>query len=92
MNRDDATRTHRAAVKLERLYHGYRATNRAIGMMIHRLEGSIATDEDMPDSEKRARLQQLTRRKALAQELDLAYAERIAQLEQRLAELRDWSE
>jgi hypothetical protein len=91
MTRDEATRTHRAAVKLQRLYHAYRATNRAIGMVIHRIEGTIATDPDMSNAEKGARLQQLTRRKALAQEQDLAFAERIDPLERRLAELRDWS-
>jgi hypothetical protein len=91
MTRDEATRTHRAAVKLQRLYHAYRATNRAIGMVIHRIEGTIATDPAMSDSEKGERLQQLTRRKALAREQDLAFAERIDPLERRLAELRDWS-
>ncbi len=91
MTRDEATKTHRAAVKLQRLYHAYRATNRAIGMVIHRIEGTIATDPNMSDAEKIERLQQLTRRKALAQEQDLAIAERINPLDLRLAELRDWS-
>lgn len=92
MTLEDATRAHRAAVKLARLYHAYRATERAVAMVIHRVEGQVASDTDMDPNARHRRQAQLAERKALARRLDLAFAERITQLEGRTAELRRWSQ
>lgn len=91
MTQDQATRAHRAAVKLERLYHAYRATQRSIAMTIHKIQGQLALDNSLSDTERSKREQQLSRRKAHTRALDLAFAERIAQIEARRAELRGWS-
>ena len=92
MSRAEAIKRYRAAVKLRRLYHAYMATEYGTAIMARRLEGQVVGDGSLSSAERTARLQDLARLRSLSQERFLAFGQRAGQLDERVAELAEWTE
>ena len=90
MTEDEAITAFIAASKLTRLYHSYRAMYRGNGMMIHKLQGQVAVDEDLSEHAKIYAGQEFVQRKSYAQQMDQSMRLRIVQLSDRLDELKVW--
>ena len=86
MTRDEAVTARVNALKLERLYHAYRAASRASAMVMIRISVELAESEG--DANRRSRQQQrLVREMAVSRENDLVFQQRIEQLRRRIDEL-----
>lgn len=86
MTRDEAVSARVAALRLERLYHAYRATHQANGMVLTRLRAELQMRED--DAERRERLEQrMLREFAVSRESDAVFRERAQQVSRRIDEL-----
>ena len=90
MTEDDAITAFIAAQKLTRLYHAYRAMYRGNGMMLHKLQGQVALDDELSAAAKIYAGQNFVARKAYAQKMDQSMRLRHAQLAERLDELKAW--
>jgi len=88
MTRDEAVTARINALKLERLYHAYRAASRASAMVMTRISVELAEEENERDPNRHFRLQQrLVREMAVSRENDLVFQNRIEQLRRRIDEL-----
>jgi len=86
MTRDEAVTARVNALKLERLYHAYRAASRASAMVMTRISVELAESEG--DANRRSLQQQrLVREMAVSRENDLVFQHRIEQLRRRIDEL-----
>ncbi|HHI93808.1 MAG TPA: hypothetical protein ENK04_09925 [Gammaproteobacteria bacterium] len=89
MTRDEAVKARIGALKLERLYHAYRAASRASAMVMTRM--SIELEGNEQDPNRRFKLQQrLMREMAVSRENDLVFQNRIEQIRRRIAELDEY--
>ncbi len=90
MTRDEAVTARVNALKLERLYHAYRAASRASAMVMTRINVELE-EENKRDPNRHFRLRQrLVREMAVSRENDLVFQNRIEQLRRRITELDNY--
>jgi len=89
MTRNEAVAARINALKLERLYHAYRAASRASAMVMTRI--NLELEDSERDPGRRFRLQQrLVQEMAVSRENDLVFQNRIEQLRRRITELDNY--
>lgn len=88
MDRNEATTAYIAAQDLRRLYNAYRATSKANIWIMRNIRHNVVHDPSMVKEKKTDAFLQLQQKEALSLETDLIFKKRIAQLEQRLEELK----
>ena len=88
MDRNEATTAYIGAQDLRRLYNAYRATSKANIWIMRNIRHNVIHNPSMDDDTKTDAFLQLQQKEALSLETDLVFKKRIAQLEQRIEELK----
>jgi hypothetical protein len=86
---DDSVSAYHATRELIALYDAYRATTRAQVVAFRQMLRILSEPDRMPDPQRPARLAEVRTQEALTRHIDAVFAQRTAQLLERLAEIRD---